>query len=548
MTRAAIYARFSTTMQREASIEDQVRICRERAALERCEVIEVFSDMAISGASTRRPGLQSLLALAERGGVDVILCEALDRLSRDQADVAQLYKRLSFHDVRIITTSEGEINELHVGLKGTMNQMFLKDLAAKTRRGLRGRVEAGKSGGGNAYGYRVVRGLGPDGQPVTGEREIVPCEAEVIRRIYQEFADGYSPKKIAQRLNADGISGPRGTHWRDTAIRGHRQRGTGIITNELYIGRLIWNRLRYVKDPETGKRVSRLNPEQDWVIHDVPELRIVTDALWDAVKRRQKEIDATPAVQGIRKSRFWEKKRSQHLLTGKLACGCCGGGFAAVGKDYLACSNARKLQTCSATRSIKRATLEDAALGLLRDRLMQPDAVAEFVTAFTRAANAQRRDEGIKHEQTRKALKDVERKLAGLYDAIADGLRTPGLLQKLQALEEEKAELERKLEAPAPSAVRFHPKLAELYRSKVTELSEALKDDTIRVPALNLLRSLIDRVVVHHDAGRKGVTLEVEGALSAMISQAQPGGLGDVDPGSVKLVAGVGFEPTTFRL
>ena len=548
MTRAAIYARFSTTMQREASIEDQVRICRERAALERCEVIEVFSDMAISGASTRRPGLQSLLALAERGGVDVILCEALDRLSRDQADVAQLYKRLSFHDVRIITTSEGEINELHVGLKGTMNQMFLKDLAAKTRRGLRGRVEAGKSGGGNAYGYRVVRGLGPDGQPVTGEREIVPCEAEVIRRIYQEFADGYSPKKIAQRLNADGISGPRGTHWRDTAIRGHRQRGTGIINNELYIGRLIWNRLRYVKDPETGKRVSRLNPEQDWVIHDVPELRIVTDALWDAVKWRQKEIDATPAVQGIRKSRFWEKKRSQHLLTGKLACGCCGGGFAAVGKDYLACSNARKLQTCSATRSIKRATLEDAALGLLRDRLMQPDAVAEFVTAFTRAANAQRRDEGIKHEQTRKALKDVERKLAGLYDAIADGLRTPGLLQKLQALEEEKAELERKLEAPAPSAVRFHPKLAELYRSKVTELSEALKDDTIRVPALNLLRSLIDRVVVHHDAGRKGVTLEVEGALSAMISQAQPGGLGDVDPGSVKLVAGVGFEPTTFRL
>lgn len=85
---------------------------------------------------------------------------------------------------------------------------------------------------------------------------------------------------------------------------------------------------------------------------------------------------------------------------------------------------------------------------------MQPDAVAEFVAAFTRAANVQRRDEGIKHEQTRKALKEVERKLAGLYDAIADGFRTAGLLQKLQALEEEKAELDRKLQAPAPSAVR----------------------------------------------------------------------------------------------
>ena len=110
------------------------------------------------------------------------------------------------------------------------------------------------------------------------------------------------------------------------------------------------------------------------------------------------------------------------------------------------------------------------------------------------------------------------------------------------------AELERKLEAPAPSAVRFHPKLAELYRSRVTELSEALEDETIRAPALDLLRSLIDRVVVHHEAGTKGITLEVEGALSAMIAQAQPGGLGGVDPSSLKLVAGVGFEPTTFRL
>ncbi|MCA1288678.1 recombinase family protein [Salipiger bermudensis] len=325
-----------------------------------------------------------------------------------------------------------------------------------------------------------------------------PAEAEIIRRIHQEFAVGYAPKKIAQRLNADGIAGPRGTYWRDSAIRGHRQRGTGIINNELYIERLIWNRLRYLKNPETGKRVSRLNPEQDWVIHDVPELGIVTDALWDAVKQRQEETDATPAVQGIRKSRFWEKKRSRHLLTGKLACGCCGGGFAAVGKDYLACSNARKLQTCAATRSIKRATLEDAALGLLRDRLMQPDAVAEFVTAFPRAANAPRREEGIKHDQTRKALQDVERKLAGLYDAIAEGLRTPGLLQKLQAL----------------------------------------KDEAVRAPALDLLRSLIDRVVVHHDAGTKGITLQVERTLSAMIAQAQPGGLGDVDPSSLELVAG----------
>ena len=104
------------------------------------------------------------------GRFEIVLAEALDRLSRDQADIAALYKRLSFEGVQIVTLAEGEITELHVGLKGTMNQLFLKDLADKTRRGLRGRVEAGRSGGGNSYGYDVVRRLGVDGAPITGER------------------------------------------------------------------------------------------------------------------------------------------------------------------------------------------------------------------------------------------------------------------------------------------------------------------------------------------------------------------------------------------
>ena len=145
------------------------------------------------------------------GRFETVLTEALDRLSRDQADIAALFKRLSFAGVQIVTLSEGEISELHVGLKGTMNQLFLKDLAAKTRRGLRGRVEAGLSGGGNSYGYDVVRRLGADGEHVTGERSINEAEAEVIRRVFREFADGHPPKAIAHRLNANGIKGPRGS-------------------------------------------------------------------------------------------------------------------------------------------------------------------------------------------------------------------------------------------------------------------------------------------------------------------------------------------------
>ena len=510
----------------------------ERAARDGWTVVQTFTDMAISGASLHRPGLQSLLDHAARGGFDLILCEALDRLSRDQADVATLYKQLAFHGAGIATLAEGEISDLHVGLKGTMNQLFLKDLASKTRRGLRGRVEAGKSGGDNAYGYDVVRRLGDDGQPATGARTVNEPEAEVVRRIFTEFAEGKPPRTIARGLNDDSIPGPKGNLWRDTAIRGHRFRGTGLLNNELYVGRLVWNRQRYVNDPATGKRVSRLNPEAEWITHDVPDLRTIDDGLWDRVKARQGEIDATPAVQGIKQSRFWEKRRSTHLLTGKLVCGACGATVVAAGRDYLACSNARKLGTCDHRQGYRRGDLDEAVLALLRDRLMQADAVAEFVSAFSKAMNAERSKEVAQRQQTRTALEETERKLQGLYDAIADGFRTPGLLQKLEDTEARKTDLEAQPSAPEPSPVRLHPGLPEMYRKKVVDLAKSLKDATIRTRALDVLRGLIERVSVHASADGSGPVLELERAITAMIEEAQPGALSGVDHGSVKVVAG----------
>ena len=546
MTKVAIYARFSSLMQSEASIEDQLRICRERAEREGWIVTEVFSDMAISGASMQRPGIQRLMDEASRGHFDIIIAEALDRLSRDQADVATLFKRLSFHGVRIVTLSEGEISELHVGLKGTMNQLFLKDLAAKTRRGLRGRVEAGRSGGGNSYGYDVVRRLGDDGMPVTGERTINEDEAALVRRIFTEFSDGLSPKAIAKKLNHENIPGPSGKAWRDTAIRGHRIRGTGFLNNELYIGRLIWNRLRYIKDPETGRRVSRLNPQEEWIITEVPEMRIVDDALWERVKHRQGEIDATPRVQAIRETRFWEKKRTTHLLTGLLRCGYCGGGFAAVGKDYLACSAARKLDTCRNKRSYKRGQLEEVVLSLLRQRLMRPEAVAAFVSAVGRETNAGRAEATAERTRLENEQKQITRRLDGLYDAIADGLRSTGLQAKLEDMEARSAAIDAQLATPEPTAVRLHPQLSEIYRKKVEELSVTLANPEIRPMALDTIRGLISSVTIHEIDN--GMRIELEGANTALVGLAQPEAEAFISSGSVKVVAGVGFEPTTFRL
>src|SRR3546814_18914176 len=119
---------------------------------------------------------------AQRGGFDIVLAEALGRISRDQEDVAGVYKRMTFAGVKVVTLSEGEITHLHVGLKGTMNALFLKDLADQTRRGLRGRVEKGKYGGGLCFGYDGANSVEGTGELISDERPLNASEAMSVRR------------------------------------------------------------------------------------------------------------------------------------------------------------------------------------------------------------------------------------------------------------------------------------------------------------------------------------------------------------------------------
>ena len=124
-----------------------------------------------------------------------MVAEALDRLSRDQEDVAGLFKHLRYAGVKLVTLAEGEISELHVGLKGTMNALFLKELGKKTHRGLKGKALAGKSAGGITYGYKAAASFAANGEPIRGEREIDPVQAAVVRRIFEDYAKGISPRK-----------------------------------------------------------------------------------------------------------------------------------------------------------------------------------------------------------------------------------------------------------------------------------------------------------------------------------------------------------------
>ena len=355
--RVALYARYSSELQNDKSIDDQLRLLRAYAAKLGWIVAAEYSDAAESGSSMFRPGVQRMMHDAEAGAFEIVLSEALDRFSRGQAGVATFYERMVFVSVRVVTVSEGEIGPLQIGFKGTMNSLFLTDLAAKTRRGLHGCVAAGRSAGGLSYGYAKVPA--PDGQP-QGDREILASEALVVGRIFSEYNSGVSPKAITRRLNAEGIPGPRGAAWSPSTLHGNTRRGTGILNNELYVGRMVWNRQRFVKDPATGLRQARLNPRDQLVVVEVPHLRIVDNDSWQAAKVRQGAMGIA-AHQSLVRAR-----RPKHLFSGLTKCGSCGGGFTLASNGRLACYNAHSRGTCANRRRLMRTELEGRTLRAIR--------------------------------------------------------------------------------------------------------------------------------------------------------------------------------------
>ncbi len=549
--KAVIYARYSSSHQKETSIEDQVRICRERAEKDGWSITECYKDLAISGASVLlRDGMQKLLQDAMARKFDVVISEALDRLSRDQADIANLFKQLQFHGIKLITLAEGEVDELHVGLKGTMNALFLKDLANKTRRGLRGRIEAGKSGGGICYGYDVVKAFAPDGTPIRGDRTINQDKVKIIKRIFKEYSIGRSPKAIAISLNKDRIIGPSGKDWGPSSINGNRERGTGIINNELYIGRLVWNRLTYLKNPNTGRRNSRLNPKSEWIIKEVPSLRIINQELWDKAKTRQKSLDNLKAYNNY-KSSYARKRRPVYLFSGLTKCSCCGGGYTKISKDLLGCYNARSKGICDNRQNIRQDELERRVIKAIKSNLMDPKLFTEFCTEYTRYMNKLRIEYNSTLNAQKREFEAVDKELDKLVDALCKGVPAEKVKDRMIELEDRWKELKNILEADNKPVVLLHPKMSITYQAKLDKLFAALSDEQLKDEASGVIRSLIDKIILSPSEGKTmGITLvgDLAGLLSVATKTKNPLPENDILLVQVKMVAGVGFEPTTFRL
>jgi DNA invertase Pin-like site-specific DNA recombinase len=580
VTRAAIYARFSSQMQREASIEDQLRECRAYAERRGWVVPDecIFSDRAISGTVSDRPAYQHLLRAAREGRFDVLIVDDLSRLSRDAAEVHSLHKRLRFRDVGLVAVSDGidtvassQSSGLIMGVKAAMNEEYLRDLAEKTRRGIAGRVYAGLSPGGQPYGYRSVPvhsdppRLDRYGKAeVIGYRRlIVPEEAEVVRRIFTLYLQGCSSRRIAEILNGERVP-PPGRRWRNrrrvaaetwsmSAIEGSAKKGLGILNNEAYLGRIVWNKFEWRRDPDDtrgnasgrARRVPVMRPREEWIVFENPALRIVSDELWQRTRSEQ----ARRSAKLRRVGKQPVDGRSRYLLSGLLRCGVCGANMAMRSRHGYGCMTRanRGRALCGNSGVVNRRAMEAAVLAAVRDQLYGRDLIGKLTGLVRQALLAFAKEGGDHHphrlqQDIRAKQAEIERVTASIRRCEAQGrmYAAEHLEAELDALVSSKKDLEAQQVAPEKDVrgtiPRILPQLPKLVRGHVERLGELLEQGQVQ-QVKSGLAAVVDEIEVRPgrtSEGRPCHFVRVKGALDRAFRLL-------VGTRQTSLVAGAGF-------
>jgi len=509
--RTLLYARYSSQLQNARSIDDQIALLQGRAEREGWTIADVYTDYAISGAAgvgvDQRPGLHAMLARVEAGGIDQVFTESTDRIARHQGDAFSVRERLRFAGCRLFTLLDGEVDELTGTIKSLMDSRMREDLAARVRRGHRGVATSGRSAGSVAFGYKRAPKLDERGELVRGLRDIDDDEADIVRRIFREFAAGRSAMAISQALNVDGVPPPRAGFWRASTLLGQGALGTGILRNRLYIGEMVYGRTMGIQSPTTRRQVVR--PASDPVsVGQVPELRIIDDETWNAVQATLEEKS------GGRPERH---RRPKHVLSGLGVCGVCGGNWIITGNNGKArsrvwgCAKAFE-KACSNKRQITGHVYEARVLADLKGQMLAPDVVAAYLREYhlehARESKKLTRD----RDRAERQLAEAGRKRDRLLAALADGGSSfPEVRAAMTAARDDHERLRRQLASmDALPVLTLHPGLADSYRREIEDLERLLADPDAHLEAIPQIRSMIDRIVLVPKADKlRGVDLTV---------------------------------------
>jgi site-specific DNA recombinase len=507
--RCAIYARFSSEKQNALSIEQRVRKCREYADREGLWILEdhVFADQAISGATDDRIGLQQLLAAAKQRppAFSVILVDDTSRLSRKLSSSLRIVDDLKFAGIRVIFVAQGidtasEQSDLLVATHGIVDELYIKDLAKRTFRGVEQLALNGLHTGGRVFGYRRVpieSAIERDsyGRPkIEGVKlEVDPNQALTVRRIFERYAAGHSIKRIAIDLNRDGVVSPQpqkgrlARSWCPSSIR-------HILHNERYRGLVIWGKTKNVRSHETGKQIYRRKPKSEWRQKEIPEQRIVSDQLWNAVQERMAFVNQAYGLElrrpGILRARAVS---SPYVFSGLLKCSLCGASITIVS----GCSRKRSdvrygcsmhynrgRGACSNALLVARRALESQLLAGLQSKVLHPEVIAYTLKSFeTQLARALNRC-GADVEIWRTQETVIERRIGNLTRALADGYHSPAIMADLALLEGQLAEIRRVAAASRPEAFSRHMRDTRRFvESRLRDLRTLFASEVVTIRA-----------------------------------------------------------------
>jgi site-specific DNA recombinase len=532
--KAVIYARFSSDLQKDRSIDDQVALCRAFADRQGWVIIDTYVDRAVSGASIHgRDSYARMCADAETHRFDVVLAEDIDRLARKQADSSGLRERLEFLGIELHTVADGKVTKLHSGLRGLMSELFLDNLRLHIKRGLNGVVRDGRYPGGRAYGYR------PTLKP--GVFEIIPGEAEIIRRIFAQYAAGESPRDIAAGLNRDRITPPRGNAWNASTINGNSKRAYGILHNTLYVGQPAWNKSRKIIDPDTGRRVNRPNPESEWVRIESPHLRIIADDVFAAAQARKA---------GRVHPRATTARKPKRMLSGLLRCGACESGMSIKDHDHnrtrITCTRMKESGACDHRRAYYLDDIERVVVESLRQHLGTKQATDEYVRRYNELRRHEVTDVAAARTRAEKRLSAAQGEIDRTVKALARGTISEedveAVLPQLRA-ERDRLKAEVAVTPEPPKVVTLHPGSVKAYLADLARLDELINED-LREGDQGLahaFRRIIQTVTIVPTAAGTPPEIELRGHLATLI--AATFAEGSRSGGS--MVPQEGFEPPT---
>ena len=478
--RAALYARHSKEHQAQSV---PAQLARGRRFVDRHGgyVVEEYSDEAMTGAiMENRVGLQRLLRDAARRAFDVAVVEDLSRISRNQGDVARIFETLVYDEVQLVSVTEGVVNELHIGLKGTMNALYLKDVSDRARRGQYAAAARGRVPGGTQYGYDADPLATGDGRVTTGHRKINPETAAVVRAIFEAADAGTPLPEIAADLNRRGIPSPAGRQWSAASLAGTRWRAAGLLRRPIYKGKIVFGRSVVVRNPKTGQRQRRPRPRSQWLESDAPHLAIVSAELFDRVQLRLDEAHMRAEAATSPPKRL---SPPPYITSGRTWCKLCGSRVTSADRQYLCCRAYKEHKACAHRWRMRRDDVVDAVLVRLRAP-RSASAVAKALAKRCRDLRARSKAAASERRKVEGRLARAKREAHALIDLVEQGQGGALTRERLAEREREarrlsrrQAELTNEIDDAGTVAADDRKRMAEHAARRIADAAERLLAD-----------------------------------------------------------------------